>query len=161
MLVALTADAAASGGRALTGRAIPGGLARPRAFSSALAPVLRTLPADPPEELRPYRVALARLAPAWSSDSEPGGSRSGVDPVVLLGEGLLLLLARTTGPAGCLLALEDLHWADPDTIALVVYLADATRSASVLIVATARDDQAASADATDAPTLDELARLAR
>ncbi len=158
MLDSLTADAAASGGRALSGRAIPGG-GTYRAFSSALAPVLRTLPADPPEELRPYRAALARLAPAWSSDSDVGGSRSGVDPVVLVGEGLLLLLAGTTGPAGCLLALEDLHWADPDTLALVGYLADATRSASVLIVATARDDQAARADATDAPTLDELAQL--
>ena len=54
----------------------------------------------------------------------------------MLGEGVLALLAGQ--PA--LLVLEDLHWADPDTLDLVRYLAGALVDAPVLLVATARDD---------------------
>lgn len=48
--------------------------------------------------------------------------------MVVLGEGLLRLLVAVGGSAGCLLLLEDLHWADADTVALVGYLAGASRS---------------------------------
>ena len=54
----------------------------------------------------------------------------------MLGEGVLALLAGQP----TLLVLEDLHWADPDTIDLVRYLAGALVDAPVLLVATARDD---------------------
>jgi len=135
LLTALAGEVTADGGTAQVGRAIPGG-GTYRAFSSALAPLLRALPADPPAELLPYRTALGRLAPAWSNGATTGDSASGVDPVVLLGEGLLrLLTSRGIAAAGCLLGLEDLHWADPDTLAVVGYLADAARSTPVLIVA--------------------------
>ena len=36
--------------------------------------------------------------------------------------------------------LEDLHWADADTLALVEYLAAAARSAGVLLAVSARDE---------------------
>ena len=62
--------------------------------------------------------------------------------MLVLGEGLLrLLIVAGAAAAGCLLVLEDLHWADPDTVAIVGYLADAARHSSIVIAVTAWDDQ--------------------
>ena len=47
----------------------------------------------------------------------------GVDSQAVTGEAVLRLLRRL-GPDGLVVALEDLHWADPDTVSLVEYLAD-------------------------------------
>jgi predicted ATPase len=44
--------------------------------------------------------------------------------------------------AGLLLALEDLHWADPDSLAVLEYLADNLGGERVLLVATSRDQPA-------------------
>ena len=41
---------------------------------------------------------------------------------MVLGEGLIRLLAALAGDRTCLLVLEDLHWADADTRALLLYL---------------------------------------
>jgi hypothetical protein len=101
------------------------------------------------EEVRPYRVALGRLIPGWAGpDDAPG---TGIDPAVVLGEGLLRLL-RVLGGNGCLLVLEDLHWADGDTLALVEYLAGAVAGWPVLVAVSVRDDQ---------PLPEILARLVR
>jgi predicted ATPase len=52
-----------------------------------------------------------------------------------IGEGLPgLTLSLTT----CLLVLEDLHWSDPDTAAVVEYVADNVATAPVLCVVTTR-----------------------
>ena len=48
--------------------------------------------------------------------------------------------ARSADPGG-LLRLEDLHWADEDTVALVEHLAGATAAAPLLIAVSTRDDQ--------------------
>ena len=61
-----------------------------------------------------------------------------LDPTVVLGEGLLRLLRALGGSAGCLLVLEDLHWADADSVALVEYVAGAAVTWPVLIAASAR-----------------------
>jgi hypothetical protein len=42
------------------------------------------------------------------------------------------------GTAGCLLVLEDLHWADPETLAVVDYLADTLAAERVLCLTTTR-----------------------
>ena len=39
-----------------------------------------------------------------------------------------------------MLVLEDLHWADPDTLDVLSYLADAASTSPVVLVATARDE---------------------
>src|SRR5918994_1152422 len=70
--------------------------------------------------LTPYRAALGRLLPSWTGTADL--PEPAVDPGVVLGEGVLRLLGHLA-PAGCLLVLDDLHWADPDTLALVDYLA--------------------------------------
>jgi hypothetical protein len=72
----------------LSGRAVEGaGTFRP--LAEALMPQLRagTLPDAP--GLRPYRAALGRLLPDWATPSVP---EANVDPILVLGEGLLRLL---------------------------------------------------------------------
>ncbi|WP_369132088.1 AAA family ATPase [Modestobacter sp. I12A-02662] len=98
---------------------------------------------DPATVPAPYRAALGRLLPGWAtvSATAPEGS---VDPVLVLGEAVVRVLdALVGGP--CLLVLEDLHWADADTLALLEYLADRLRDRPVLVAASARDDEPGSA----------------
>ena len=54
------------------------------------------------------------------------------------GEAVLQLLRRFAGSAGLLLVLEDLHWADPDTLAVVVD--DNLSAEALLCVATCRSE---------------------
>ncbi|SEO74938.1 ATP-binding protein [Trujillonella endophytica] len=97
----------------------------------------------------PYRAALGRLLPGWTT----GGGEApepGVDPALVLGEAVVhLLRALVDGP--CLLVLDDLHWADADTLALLGYLAGRLGDSRVLVAAAARDDE---------PNADALDRLA-
>ncbi|WP_167761548.1 LuxR family transcriptional regulator [Blastococcus sp. CT_GayMR19] len=98
---------------------------------------------DPETVPAPYRAALGRLLPSWSAG---GGTATeiGVDPVLVLGEAVVRVLdALVGGP--CLLVLEDLHWADADTIALLEYLAGRLADRPVLVAASARDDEPGSA----------------
>ena len=44
------------------------------------------------------------------------------------------------GPGGLVIVLEDLHWADPDTLAVTEYLADNLAAEPVLCLATSRDE---------------------
>jgi DNA-binding CsgD family transcriptional regulator len=81
-----------------------------------------------------YRAALGTLVPEWS---RPGDSDAEVSPVII-GEALLRILSLPGWPAG-LLVLEDLHWADPETLAIVEYLADNVADSRILCVATLRD----------------------
>ncbi|MGH3984685.1 MAG: hypothetical protein ACRDST_18875 [Pseudonocardiaceae bacterium] len=147
----------------LAGRAVPSG-GTYRAVAEAVAGHLRNMQLDEPAELRPFRAALGRLVPGWTgsligTDSRGGaGGDAAPDPVVMLGEGLLRLLVAATGSAGCLLLLEDLHWADAQTVALVGYLAGAARSSPVLLAVSARDDQMAPPPGV--AVADELAGLA-
>ena len=141
LLAAAVERARAAGMAVLTGRAVAGGGAY-RAVAAALAVHLRDrAPTD--EGLRPFLPALRRLLPAWTPDGTADATPvDEADPTVVLGEGVLLLLRLVAADRGCLLALEDLHWADADTLALVEYLAEAAGSAGVLLVASARDDGA-------------------
>jgi DNA-binding CsgD family transcriptional regulator len=138
LLGAATDLATKRGLTVLTGRAVEGaGTYRP--IAHALVGHLRGSPPAEQEELRPYRAALRRLVPGMAEDwVEP--ERGGGDPLLVLGEGLVRLLGAIGAGVGCLLVLEDLHWADADTLALVDYLAGAVQDSSVLLVASARDD---------------------
>ncbi|MDN5747136.1 MAG: hypothetical protein L0H64_01175 [Pseudonocardia sp.] len=57
-----------------------------------------------------------------------------------LGEALLRLLSSIAGTRGSVLVLEDLHWADLDTVAVLEYVGDNIGSVPVLCVATVRSD---------------------
>ena len=51
------------------------------------------------------------------------------------------LLNRLATPSGCLLLLEDLHWADTDSLRLLTYIAKETMDLPVWLVGTYRDDE--------------------
>ena len=106
----------------LTGRAVPGGGAY-RPVAEALVGLLRSGTAVPPEALGPYRAPLARVLPDWI---EPGNQpqEPDADPALVLGEAVARFLAEVGRERPCLLVLEDLQWADADTHAVVLHLAD-------------------------------------
>src|SRR5690242_21757683 len=79
----------------LAGRAVEGG-GPYRPVAEAFSARLRDAAVPVPDELRPFRPALARLLPGWL----PGEPVSGVDPVVGLGEGVLRLLRIVSGREG-------------------------------------------------------------
>jgi DNA-binding CsgD family transcriptional regulator len=134
--------AGALGFTVLTGRAVAGDVPTPfRPFAEALASAARAGRLPDSEELDPFRPALSRLIPGWRQP----GQAAGDDSLVFLGEAVLRLLRAVSPDAGCLLILEDLHWADRETLALVEYLADNVTSERVLCLGTLRDEDGATA----------------
>ena len=81
------------------------------------------------------RPQLARLLPELG---DAGGADGGA--TALLGA-LLTLVGRLAAPAPLLLAVDDVHWADPSTLDLLAFLARNLRDERVLLVATFRDDE--------------------
>jgi DNA-binding CsgD family transcriptional regulator len=146
----LAAEARARGAAVLTGRAVPAGGASPyRPLTEALLQALRSGPYPADDALAPWRAALRVIVPALDSaeTQDDGKVVSGGDysPAVR-GEAVLQLLRRLAGPGGSLLlVLEDLHWADPDTLAVLEYLSDNLAAEPVLCVATCRDEPASPA----------------
>ena len=135
-LVRETVRAAAELGlTVLVGRAVAGGVPTPfRPFAEALTSAGRASRLPASEELDPFRPVLSRLIPEWR---QPQGT-PGEDSLVFLGEAVLRLLRALSPSTGCVLVLEDLHWADRETLALVEYLADNLASERVLCVASLR-----------------------
>lgn len=80
----------------------------------------------------PWRYALRGLGVDALTESSTTASREELFARVVE------QLAATDRPA--LLALEDLHWADPASLALLRFVADAVPGLALLLVATARDD---------------------
>jgi predicted ATPase len=136
----LSGVASARGLPVLTGRAAAGAV--PVAFRPLAEAVLGELRRgglpDLPE-LRPFRPALGRLVPEW----QPREPLAGAESLVVLAEGILRLLRVLAGDRGCLLVLEDLHWADPETLAVLEYLADNLTGERVLCLATLRSEEGA------------------
>jgi predicted ATPase len=127
----------------LTGRAVAGSVPTPfRPFAEALVSAGRGGKLPDSGDLDPFRPALGRLVPEWR---QPGKSATD-DSLVLLGEAVLRLLRVLSPDAGCLLILEDLHWADRETLALLEYVADNIAAERVLCVGTLRDDEGGEAD---------------
>ena len=83
--------------------------------------------------LRPFRAVLERLR----DGAGRAPVRDGADGAVVLGEAVLRLLG-TVAPDGGVLVLEDLHWADADTLAVVEYLTGAVGTAAVLVAVSTR-----------------------
>ncbi|MDQ4032054.1 MAG: DUF2791 family P-loop domain-containing protein [Actinomycetota bacterium] len=113
-------------------------------------------------ELSPFRAILGRLVPEWRVEGRGGLD----DSVVALAEAVLRFLRVMAGDRGCLLVLEDLHWADPETLAIVEYLADNLTSERVLCLGTLRTEErtpgrdlAGALGARRVSTILELSRL--
>src|SRR3954469_1331539 len=129
-----TARATASGTTVLTGRAVATGGSTPyRPLIEALAPWARAHSRNE-VDLGAHARAFDVLVPGWA-----GATAEPLSPV-FVAEALLRLLPHVgDGPA--LLLLEDMHWADEETLAATEYLADAAESLPLLLVVTARDDE--------------------
>lgn len=147
----------------LEGRAVPA--AAPVAFrplSEAVLSHLRHRPLPQTPELQPFRPALGRLVPEWRGEM----AEEGQDASLVLAEALVRLLRVLAGNGACLLLLEDLHWADPETLAVVEYISDNVGSEPILCLATLRSDEPSDAlplasrlEARRAATLLELPSL--
>ena len=137
--------ARADGMEVLVGRAVEGGGAY-RPLADALLARQREAALPEPAAIGPFAPALARLVPGWAPEA---ASTPVVDPTLLLSEGLLRLLRVVGAERGVLLVLDDLHWADADTLAVVDRLAESISGYPVLLLLTARPE--------GQPALDRLA----
>lgn len=133
----LGAEARSAGLAMLTGRAVETATCSPfRPLVEALLGAFRSAaPPDTPE-LRPFRGALSRLVPEWA---DAGGAHAD-EPLLFLAEGVLRLLTAVGGTKGCLVVLEDVHWADPETLEVLDYLSDNLGRERVLCVAMLRSE---------------------
>lgn len=139
--------ASAAGMVVLTGRAVRGsGPYRP--LAEALAGFLRAGSAVDPARLGPYAAVLGGLLPDLGGRARDGRPEPGpaplADPAVVLGEAVARYLAEAGRDRGCLMVLEDLHWSDPDTLAVVQHLAAAVSDLPVAVAVSGRDDEPAS-----------------
>jgi len=133
----LEAAARSVGMQVLRGRAAASSSSVPfRPFAEALLGATRA--AGPPEapELAAYRSVLGVLIPEWSKEGPLVPDRG-----LLLHEAALRLVRVLAGAVGALVTLEDLHWADAETLALVEYLADNVAAERLLCLATMRSDE--------------------
>ncbi|HEY0636730.1 MAG TPA: AAA family ATPase, partial [Pseudonocardiaceae bacterium] len=152
------------GMRVLQGRgSVIGPMIPFRPLTEALLSLFRSgAPPDDPG-LDPYRPTLGRLVPHWAapaSEQQPGS-------LVVLAEAILRLTAVVGREHGCLLVLEDLQDADPETLAVVEYLVDNISRQPTALLATLRTDPGDALDLVwraeqrDAGTVLELGRLGR
>ena len=98
----------------------------------AALPPDRPAPSDP--DLVPWLPALGAIVPSLAREM------AGDCSAAVRGEAVIQLLRRLSEPEGLVVVLEDLHWADPDTLGVVEYLADNLEGARVLCLVTSRDE---------------------
>ncbi len=131
----VVARAAQAGLAVAVGRAVPGSHAAAfRPLTEALLQLLHDQQVLGDPALAPWLGALYPLVPTLAP---PRSAAADVLPAVR-GEAILRLLRRAC-PFGAVLLLEDLHWADRDTVSLLEYLADNVRRERLLVVLTLRD----------------------
>ena len=132
-------DGASAGGALVTvGRAVPSGASAPyRPLAEAVLRAVRArgVPAGEPD-LAPWLPALEPVVPL--PGLPPTGRRRPDGSPAVRGEAMLRLLRWLGSGRGLLVVLEDLHWADPDTLDVVEYLADNLGGEAVLCVGTLR-----------------------
>ena len=109
----LVNEANATGMLVLRGRAVQGAAKAPfRPLAEALAPVVDEL-ARAGSTLDPWLPALAAVVPGLRAPHP--GPRDASEAA--RGESVVRALSSLVDGRGGLLVLEDLHWADPDTLA--------------------------------------------
>lgn len=118
-----------------------------RSLTEALLSLTRAVPPIAVDELGAYRPILGRLLPGWGDAAAKPEESS----VVVLAEGVLRLISLAGRQRGCLMVLDDLQYADAETLAVLEYLVDNLDGQPVAVLATIR--------AEDCPALD-LARSA-
>jgi DNA-binding CsgD family transcriptional regulator len=129
----LCARASARGMRVLRGRAVPGASVPFRPLAEALAPV--ALEVAQVEELRAWLPALSAVLPTVA----PAVGAEATAP--MRAEATLRVLAAACSTAGGVLLLEDVHWADPESVSVLEHLGDNLERAPVLCIATIRPEE--------------------
>jgi DNA-binding CsgD family transcriptional regulator len=139
LLTEATTGARERGQVVLAGRSTPTDRFSPlRPLGEALLDGLRDRrPPDDPA-LAPYLPALGTLVPHWAAG--PAFPAVASAPVVLA-EAVLRVLRWLSPTRGAVLVLEDLHWADRETLAVLEYLADHVTTFPAVVVLTARSDE--------------------
>jgi DNA-binding CsgD family transcriptional regulator/tetratricopeptide (TPR) repeat protein len=116
----------------------------------------------PPElpELELFPGALGRLVPAWRR-----ADAAGDESIVVLAEAVVQMLRGIGRRTGCLLVLDDLQWADPETLSIIEYLAENIATEPVVCLCTVRSEEPSAglalADALAARRTASLLALAR
>jgi DNA-binding NarL/FixJ family response regulator len=122
-----------------TGRAVPTGSSVPyRPLTEALLQLLRDRPLP---VTAPWLPVLRSLLPGAGLPDQAGAGEPAASPIAC-GEAVIWLLRRVSAGRGLIITLEDLHWADPDTLAVLEYLAGNVGGERVLFVGTFRDEPA-------------------
>ncbi len=114
-------------------------------FVEALRAYVRSQPAGSlRQRLGPTAPEIARLAPeidAKIGPLAPNPTLAPNDERLRLFDNIARFLATLAGDIGLLLFLDDLHWADQATIALLRYLLRNLPNERLLVLATYRDDE--------------------
>jgi hypothetical protein len=138
-LITEAADGARMRGQVvLVGRSTPTDRFSPlRPLGEALLDGLRDR--RPPKDavLAPYLPALGTLVPHWAA----GPAFPAVPPPPVVLAEAMLRVVRWLSPGRGAVVLEDMHWADGETLAVLAYLADHVGAFPVEVVLTARSDE--------------------
>ncbi len=135
LLGELAALAEVAGLAVLLGRAVE--TSSPVAYRPLAEAILRAVRRRPVDvsELGPFAGVLGRLVPGLGEDADALPDPS----PVIVGEAILRLLGSLGAACGAaMLVLEDLQWADPETLAIVEFLADNCREEPVLVAVAIR-----------------------
>ena len=122
------------GGRRLFGRCDRERTVRYQPLAEALGPVVSTAPADELGLTGARRAELAAVVPGLD-DSGPSGP---VEQARLF-DTVAGVVATLADNQPLVLVLDDLQWADRDTLVLVRHVVRTARRAPVLVIATVRD----------------------
>src|SRR6266581_2988924 len=137
----LAALASSRGFTVAVGRAVQAANPVPlRPIVEAAMMLARTTGIPQAPELAEYRPALASIVPDCGQATQQAAEMS----PLILGEAFLRLLTSLDGK-GTLLVLEDLHFADPETLSILEYLTDNVASERLLCVGTLRDGEPSAA----------------
>ena len=146
----------------VSGRAVQSRQPTPyRPLAEALMGACRRLGLPTDTELIPYRPALGQLVPEWYRPERAAAPES----AVTVGEGVLRLVKALGGEGRAVLVVEDLHWADLETLAVLEYVIDHALEEQLPVVVTARPGSSAGGNlirdliARRAVTLVELSPL--
>ena len=121
----------------LLGRSVPSQVPVPyRPIAEALLGAKKLDAALGSADLEGFTTALRWVVPG-PHDHE---NVSHVESPIVVAEGLLRLMQELGGSDGVVLLLEDLQWADPETLHAVEYVADHAATAPMLCVCTVRDE---------------------
>lgn len=134
---AVATDAAQRGLPVLRGRAVQSPTpAAYRPLAEALSSVARTDVLPDAAVLGPFRAILGRMVPEWRVEGQQLD-----ESLVGVAEAVLRFLSAIAAASGALVVIEDLHWADPETLTIIEYLAHNLAAERVMCLVTVRADE--------------------